>query len=32
MIIDAGGGTVNFSSYALNDDEFSEIAAAECEF
>ena len=30
MIVDAGGGTIDFSSYTQKGDEFAEIAAAEC--
>ena len=32
MIIDAGGGTLDFSSYAQNDQDMMEIAASQCKF
>ena len=31
MVVDCGGGTIDFSSYAQNGDAFEEIAPAECE-
>ena len=30
MVVDCGGGTIDFSSYAQNGDAFEEIAPAEC--
>ena len=32
MIIDAGGGTLDFSSYAQNGQDLMEIAASQCRF
>ena len=32
MIIDAGGGTLDFSSYAQNGQDMTEIAASQCKF
>jgi hypothetical protein len=31
MVIDCGGGTIDFSSYAQNGDALEEIAPPECE-
>ena len=31
MIIDAGGGTIDFSSYVQKGETFEEIAAPECQ-